>query len=97
MSRRWIYDPKTKEMVPAEEFQREPLPFVMGDIGAYQSQKTGEMIKGRAAHREHLKRHGLVEIGDAWDKGVPKAPERSRLEEIKRTLGPIVTEKLRYK
>jgi ketosteroid isomerase-like protein len=38
-------------------------PQVMRDIEPYQSMVTGEMIGGRSAHREHLKRHGLRELG----------------------------------
>lgn len=38
-------------------------PMVTVDIPAYQSVVTGETIQGRAKHREHLKRHDLVEIG----------------------------------
>lgn len=39
-------------------------PMVIGDIKPYQSQVTGEMITSRSQHREHLKAHGCVEIGD---------------------------------
>ena len=30
----------------------------------YQSMITGEMITSRAKHREHLRRHGYVEVGN---------------------------------
>ena len=46
-------------------------PTVRGDIAEYQSIVTGETIRGRAAHREHLKQHGCEEIGSerpAWMK-----------------------------
>ena len=39
-------------------------PMVIGDIEPYQSQVTGEMITSRSKHREHLKQHGCVEVGD---------------------------------
>lgn len=39
-------------------------PMVIGDIQPYQSQITGEMITSRSQHREHLKLHGCVEVGD---------------------------------
>jgi hypothetical protein len=45
----------------------EPLPerhYVMGDIKPYQSMADGSIIEGRAQHREHLKRHGCVEVGN---------------------------------
>lgn len=39
-------------------------PMVIGDIEPYQSQVTGEIITSRSKHREHLKQHDCVEIGD---------------------------------
>jgi predicted nucleic acid-binding Zn ribbon protein len=39
-------------------------PFVQADIQGYQSQATGEYIQSRSAHREHLKKHGLIELGN---------------------------------
>ncbi len=38
--------------------------MVMGDIQPYQSMVTGEIINSRSAHREHLKAHRLVEVGN---------------------------------
>jgi hypothetical protein len=49
-------------------------PMVIADIQPYRSMATGEMIGGRAQHKEHLKRHGLIELGN--EKITPKkAPE----------------------
>ena len=39
-------------------------PMVMDDIAPYRSQATGEWITSRSQHREHLKAHNCVEIGD---------------------------------
>lgn len=44
---------------------------VMPDIKPYKSMVTGEIISGRRQHREHLKRHGCVEVGN----DLPKAPQ----------------------
>ena len=41
-------------------------PYVMRDISDYRSVVTGEMITGRAQHREHLKAHGCIEIGNEY-------------------------------
>jgi hypothetical protein len=41
-----------------------PMPMVHGDIEPYRSMRTGELITGRAEHREHLRRHGLIEVGN---------------------------------
>ena len=39
-------------------------PLVMPDIGEYTSMIDGSRITSRSQHREHLKRHGCVEIGN---------------------------------
>jgi hypothetical protein len=38
--------------------------YVMNDITPYQSQIDGSMITSRSHHREHLKRHGCIEVGN---------------------------------
>ena len=40
---------------------------VRGDIKPYKSMITGEEIKSRSQHREHLKKHGCVEVGNDTD------------------------------
>ena len=37
---------------------------IMPDIKPYRSMITGEMINSRSKHREHLKQHGCVEVGN---------------------------------
>lgn len=39
-------------------------PMIMPDISPYQSMITGEIISSRSKHREHLREHGCVEIGN---------------------------------
>lgn len=39
-------------------------PMVVADIQPYCSQLTGEMISSRSQHRDHLKSHGCVEVGN---------------------------------
>lgn len=39
-------------------------PMVVADIQPYRSQLTGEMIMSRSQHRDHLKSHGCVEVGN---------------------------------
>jgi hypothetical protein len=38
--------------------------YVIGDIQPYRSMQTGEVIGGRKQHRDHLKQHGLIEVGN---------------------------------
>lgn len=46
-------------------------PMVAADIAPYQSMATGEYITSRAHHREHLKRHRLIEVGNEQLKAKP--------------------------
>lgn len=93
---RYIQDPVTLKLVPAEEYyasqQDVAAPFVMADIQPYQSMATGEMITGRRQHREHLKSHGLVELGNE----IPKPRPVQRTDVRKEQIARIVYDKLRY-
>lgn len=63
----YVQDPETGKLVPKDEFYAtSPIdaPMVMGDIQPYKSMATGEVIEGRRQHREHLKSHGLIEVGN---------------------------------
>jgi hypothetical protein len=50
-------------------------PMVMGDIQPYQSMVDGSMIGGRAQHREHLRQHGLTEVGNETKYLKPRTPD----------------------
>lgn len=39
-------------------------PHVITDIEPYRSVVTGERIRGRAHHRQHLRDHNLIEVGN---------------------------------
>lgn len=43
-------------------------PMIQPDLAAYTSIITGEEIRGRVAHRNHLEAHDCVEIGDQTSK-----------------------------
>jgi len=59
----------------------------VADIQPYQSMATGEMITSRSKHKEHLRDHGLVEIGNETPK--QKAAEKPR--DIKKDLHEVMT------
>jgi len=72
-------------------------PRVMSDIGGYISQVDGSWIDSRSKHRDHLKRHNMIELGN----DVPmhqKEVTLSRKDEAQRkeTIARQVYEKLRY-
>lgn len=75
--RSWVQDPITHKLIPKEQYQAPPSAgfFVHGDYAAYQSMVTGEMVDGRRAHREHLLRHNVVEVGNELDKRPQKAAD----------------------
>lgn len=68
--RRWRYDPAVGKMIPSDEWHEKygfpsyPAPMVISDIAPYRSAVTGERIVGRRQHRDHLRDHGLVEVGN---------------------------------
>lgn len=61
------------------------------DIDPYKSMVTGERIRGRAHHKQHLRQHGLQEVGNQpvrerkW-REMPKAHEdiQRAIEETRR-------------
>lgn len=81
-----------------EKQLRRYAPMVSSDIGGYISQIDGSWIESRSKHRDHLKRHGMVELGNDVIKN-HKTIEISRKsqEERKRTIAEVAYEKLRYR
>ena len=72
--------------------------MVMSDIGGYISQVDGSWIESRSKHRDHLKRHGMIELGnDAPTKQKVVELSRKSQEQRKRTIAEIAYSKLRYK
>jgi hypothetical protein len=67
MRQRYIQDPISHKLIPADEWRGPSVSqsaYVVPDISPYQSMQTGEMITSRSKHREHLRQHGLIEIGN---------------------------------
>jgi hypothetical protein len=74
--RSWVYDEKgnATEIGEARAVEQKAA-MVMGDIQPYKSMVTGEMINSRSTHREHLKAHHLVEVGNETKYLKPKPKE----------------------
>jgi len=62
MRRRWIY--KNGEAIEIEKYEPEAQTYIMPDLQPYQSMADGSMIMGRRQHREHLREHNCIEIGN---------------------------------
>ena len=89
MKRTWVYIDGVayeKGSEPASEGV-----MVMPDIKPYQSMIDGSWITSRSEHREHLKQHGCVEVGNEAMKtaekqvkqGIPDAAPQQRKEIIR--------------
>jgi len=96
----WGYKLGTPEAEEAwkqkEEMTRREAPMVMSDIEGYVSQVDGSWIDSRSKHRNHLKQHRMIELGN----DVPmKHPEiklsRKSNEERRRQIGEMAYAKLR--
>ena len=71
-------------------------PRVMSDIGGYISQVTGEYIDSRSKHRNHLKQHGMVELGNDLPKQQKSVEiDRKSQEQRKRTIAEVANARLR--
>lgn len=82
---------KQKQAMDSQTIQTH---YARGDIQGYISQIDGSWIDSRSKHRDHLKRHGMVELGNDVPTKVAPKPKDPRLTE---TIGRLVYDKLRYK
>ena len=65
MRRRWVF--RNGELVELDlEAVLPPRrgPYIMSDLAEYRSVVTREMITSRSQHREHLRQHGCIEVGN---------------------------------
>ena len=61
-------------------------PYVMPDIQPYQSQITGEMIQSRSRHREHLRQHNCIEVGNEKMSNAPPREAPPPAETLRREI-----------
>ena len=87
-----------RSWIEKEKQARRFAPMVTSDIGGYISQIDGSWIGSRSKHRDHLKRHGMVELGnDVINSQKTVEISRKSQEERKRTIAEVSYEKLRYR
>lgn len=94
MRKRFIQDPVTLELVPADEYVAPEVnaPMVMPDIQPYKSQINGQIINSRSTHRAHLRQNGCIEVGDQTHYLKPK--EKAPPPGLKQRLIEVVNSKL---
>ena len=73
--------------------QRRFAPMVQSDISGYVSQIDGSWIDSKSKHRNHLKQHGCIEVGN--EKMSNAAPKQD--PKLKQRIAEIAYDKLRYK
>lgn len=78
MRKRWVYINGEAHEV-GQDWTAEPRSeyHVVGDIQPYRSMIDGSLISSRSKHREHLKQHGCVEVGNDSSLYRPKQPIKS--------------------
>lgn len=63
--RRWIYPQDGEPFEVTNDYTPEPRSaIVMNDIAPYRSMLNGQMVTSRSTHRELLRAHGVVEVGN---------------------------------
>ena len=80
-----------------EEMTRREAPMVMSDIEGYISQVDGTWIKSRSHHRNHLKQHRMIELGNDVPMQHQKIDMSTKSKEArKRQIAELAYEKLKY-
>lgn len=82
------------KFIPKDKYQRSYSARgvqIIPDIQPYRNVIDGKVIAGRRQHREFLKQHGVVEVGNEK----PKAPQQQQgrdyglVQDIKRAMGRL--------
>lgn len=94
MRRRWIYENGVPVEVTEMHVKTGPARLqIMPDIAPYKSMVTGETITSRSKHREHLKRHSLIEIGNEVTAHMSQRPRGFDREKRKRDIANVINSK----
>jgi hypothetical protein len=73
-------------------------PTVVSDIEGYVSQVDGSWIKSKSMHRDHLKQHRMIELGnDVPKQHKPLEINRKSNEARKRQIAEMAYSKLNYR
>jgi len=84
MRKRWIY--KDGEAYEVGEYEAEPQHYILPDIQPYQSMADGSIITGRRQHREHLRQHNCIEIGNESMENKVEKPKDNRRDILREQL-----------
>ena len=98
----WGFTPDTPEAEQAwkekQEMTAKEAPMVISDIEGYVSQVDGSWIDSRSKHRNHLKQHRMIELGnDVPTQHKPAELSRKSQEARKRQIAELAYAKLNYR
>jgi len=65
--RKFVYSKETGKMVEVTDTVKPRKgPYIIGDIEPYQAvgPEYGKVISSRSQHREYLRKHSLIEVGN---------------------------------
>lgn len=80
-----------------QEMTYREAPMVQSDIGGYISQIDGSWIDSRSKHRNHLKQHRMIELGnDVPTRHKPIELSHKSNEARKRQIAEMAYAKLKY-
>jgi hypothetical protein len=85
----FVYCKEKGELIPREEYYGSSdvnAPMIQADIAGYKSMVTGEWIGSRSTHRQHLKEHRLVEIGNEIKAHTTKQAPKVDREQLRRDI-----------
>ena len=96
----WGYTLGTPEAEEAWKLKQEmtyrEAPMVMSDIDPYISQVDGSVIDSRSKHRNHLKQHRMIELGNDVPMRQPEPQVSKQSQEArKRQIAELAYAKLR--
>ena len=77
----WVREELGKHTKPGHQ--------IMLDIQPYKSMVDGSMITSRSKHREHLRQHNCIEIGNETMQNTPPPVQNNRREMLHRRLGDM--------
>ena len=81
-----------------QEMTAREAPMVISDIEGYVSQVDGTWIKSKSMHRDHLKQHRMIELGnDVPMKHAEAKISKQSQEARKRQIAELAYSKLNYR
>ncbi len=76
-----IYIQINGKLIEKSKYYQDPVtPIIMPDIQPYQSMADGSIITSRSHHREHLRQHNCIEIGNETMETKPTLAKNKRKE-----------------